>query len=571
MLFSHRPSRTAWRIAILLVLCVAPIVVPQVTFARSSGKSPLGRVRFIYHGLAVQPPRHRAAKAKVKQSLYSSYQLHTHHAQKASVNFRDGTVLHINQNTDCLLRSPHVTAVKRGEVDEMVTPGTNHQIQTAAAIASAIGTEFDVRYFNSTMTVTVVEGAVLVENSSGSAVVKSGQQTTVHVGQAPSPPRPADAAAVTAWLAPLPAPSAPIGENIALDANGGQAYAATSERGGSWSIGNVNDGHADQGWQSADGAVSNQSFKLRFAGSGAHAITGVILNCAAIGGQSPDNDLKDFQLRVSSTNDAEASFQTVFSGTCKQSNAYQTFALPDPVNARYVELFLANNYGGRQGIAVAEVGIISPVQPPAGGHRKPTPTATLTPTPVSTTTPSSTTGGAASSATLTGSLHYLETYGGSWVGTSNWQVNISQTLTAAQLASGHVDLGMQAAQGAINFTFTCAACPPIPPVSNQGALPAHLALTLGASSSLHFDSAVPSIGTWSLDFPAGPLSGPGSPCTAGPCALQPGATYTLHGSGVSGPCWIPWILTTAGGGIPPDLPVSCAQTASVDLTLQAHS
>src|SRR5439155_4587195 len=116
---------------------------------------------------------------KVRMPLYSQYGLQTGKGQKASVKFHDGSVLHINQRSDIQLRSAHLTRDKRGEVVQVVEPGTHHSVQTAAAVATAQGTIFDVRVLGMKTIVLVKEGAVLVHNKKGSVLVKTGQESTV--------------------------------------------------------------------------------------------------------------------------------------------------------------------------------------------------------------------------------------------------------------------------------------------------------------------------------------------------------------------------------------------------------
>jgi hypothetical protein len=193
---------------------------------RAQSPAALGQVRYIHRGLSVAPPHGRARKAKVKTPVYNGYLLQTAARQEASIGFRDLTVLHMNQRTEAVLRTAHVTSVRRGEVEEVVEPGTNHAIQTPAAVASAIGTIFDVRVIGSETIVVVVEGSVLVANAQGSVLVKSGEETTVRKGQAPAPPQPADVQAATAWSDSIPTPD--LGRNIALDVNGGQVVGVSS-------------------------------------------------------------------------------------------------------------------------------------------------------------------------------------------------------------------------------------------------------------------------------------------------------------------------------------------------------
>src|SRR5437016_5042592 len=123
-------------VAILLVLSV--LLAPLAPYAPVTAASPLrsphrvAEVRYIYHGLAVQPPARPKQSAHVHDPLFGGYAVQTRTDQRASMAFGDGTTLHVNQNTSLILRSPRMTAVRSGEVAEYVLPGTHHQVETAA-------------------------------------------------------------------------------------------------------------------------------------------------------------------------------------------------------------------------------------------------------------------------------------------------------------------------------------------------------------------------------------------------------------------------------------------------------
>src|SRR5436309_2547673 len=77
---------------------------------------PAGSIRFILHGITVQPPHHRPRRGVVKEPLFDAYRLATGVKQKASVAFRDRTVMHINERTDLMLRASLQVMMQRGEV-----------------------------------------------------------------------------------------------------------------------------------------------------------------------------------------------------------------------------------------------------------------------------------------------------------------------------------------------------------------------------------------------------------------------------------------------------------------------
>jgi hypothetical protein len=388
-----------------------PALVARKTSVQAKA---LATVRAIKKGLTVTPPHKKSGKGKVHQSLFNLYFLGTASNQEASLGFTDGTVLHMNQRTNAQLFSPTVTKVNGGEVDEVLAPGSTHSVQTATAVASGIGTEWSVKVkhkkhkkkkgtktiitITTTTIITVVEGAVLVKATTGakqSVVVKTDETTTITNNGLPSPPQPTNAIQATSWVNSLPPPPQPLGENIALDANGGVVDSFSSQRASPtsaqhlWDVTNINDGDLSTGWQSAQGHTTNEFVVFRFAGLANYDITEFLLDCTAGQGESADNDLKDFQFWTSTTDNNPGSFNKVFDGQCKRQTGLQEFKLAQPVKATYVKLVALDNWGGADGIAVDEVEIISPDMV-SQGHQPltpvPTPTATNTPAPTSTPT-----------------------------------------------------------------------------------------------------------------------------------------------------------------------------------------
>ena len=101
----------------------------------------------------------------------------------------------------------------------------------------------------------------------------------------------------------------------------------------------------DEGWQSS--RPSNAFAIIGFSGSGLHRLSGVVIDPAATHGDPASADLQHFEIRVSSTDTSDASFTTVFTGTCAQEAALQRFTLPIPVLARYVADGLLQDDGRR--------------------------------------------------------------------------------------------------------------------------------------------------------------------------------------------------------------------------------
>jgi len=325
--------------------------------------SQLAKVWYIFRGLTVQPPHTAGMHGKTKMPLYAAYDLRTAEDQKASIRFNDSTTLHINERTDAVLRSPSVTYVGSGEVDEVLVPGTDHRIQTASAVASAIGTNYLVKALGKRGSIfIVVRGAVRVKNSKGSVTVRKNQQSVVLPNQAPQQPTHVNAQAAAAWTTSMPTPNLP--ENIALDSNGGTVVGFSSQytsstQGPFWQATNINDGRLDYGWASASGKTSNQWVKLGFAGGKTYRLTGVLIDPAATHGDPNTADLKDFEIRVSITGTADSDFTTVFTGTCDQRSALQSFQFSSPVPAKYIELFAVDNYGSPDWVTVAELEVLA--------------------------------------------------------------------------------------------------------------------------------------------------------------------------------------------------------------------
>jgi sugar lactone lactonase YvrE len=188
-----RPLGAALAIVTLIAL------LPAGLQAAPAQRPTLARVRAIIHGLSVQPPHQQAHKGKKADPLYQQYVLQTKQAERASISFKDSTILYLNQRTYALLQNPSTTLVKSGEVDEVHPPGTNHTVVTASAVASAIGTNFDVRVKGNRSVFIVVAGSLLVKNKKGQVTVVKNQETTVVANKPPTPPAPVDAEAAIGW------------------------------------------------------------------------------------------------------------------------------------------------------------------------------------------------------------------------------------------------------------------------------------------------------------------------------------------------------------------------------------
>ena len=364
-----RPTavRAAWlsrpAVAVMVASLVCALVPPAAHAAtprHTAGRpSVLAEVRFIHLGLTVQPPKSPPQAGRVQQALYQEYALRTDKQQRASIGFVDRSVLHLNQLTDAVLRSPSLTYVDHGEVSQVLEPGTQHRVQTATALAAATGTSFDVRAADHQSLFLVVEGSLLVSNPMGSVVVKTNEATLVVAGKAPGAPFAIDAKGAIGWTAGLSAPDPPLETNIALDANGGHVIAVSSQSSSGPGTGQSDarfliDGRFDTGWATGAGQVANQWVKIGFQQDKMYFISRVIIVTPASDGHRPSSGLRDFQIRVSTTGTDDASFVTVLRGTCHERTGPQRFSLSRPVRAKYVELYVMDNYGDPTGTDVAE-------------------------------------------------------------------------------------------------------------------------------------------------------------------------------------------------------------------------
>ena len=172
----------------------------------------------------------------------------------------------------------------------MLALGSNHSVQTATAVASAIGTEFDIKILkNGTTRITVIEGAVLARATSGqkqAEVIQTGQQSTIKKNGTETPPTPANVVTTTQRVSSIPPPSQPLGENIALSANGGAIDNFSSQRAcpaapPPFDVHNLVDGDPNTSWQSAQGLTTNQFAIVKFANDGTYDLTKIVLDCSA--------------------------------------------------------------------------------------------------------------------------------------------------------------------------------------------------------------------------------------------------------------------------------------------------
>jgi len=102
----------------------------------------------------------------------------------------------------------------------------------------------------------------------------------------------------------------------------------------------------DKPWVTANNQNTNQWLKLLLPRAGIWTIDHIALRPGP-SASDPNRSPKDFELQVSTTDAADASFTTAFAGTLANSAQLQDFYFP-ATNARYVRLLLKNNYGSSQ-------------------------------------------------------------------------------------------------------------------------------------------------------------------------------------------------------------------------------
>lgn len=350
-------SRFTPPLLLVLALLAMPLVASHTVNVSAAPAGWTAQVRYIFHGLSVQPPGKKMRRGTRNMSLFNRYFLRTQARQRASIGFRDGTALHMNQRTDVELRSPNLTYVRRGEVDQVVRPGTTHTVQTGTVVTGAIGTEYDTRVSGTTTVVIVVHGAVLAQNAKGSVLIKTNQESVIAKNKAPTKAAAVNAQSATSWTHSMPAPN--LGDNLALDANGGKATATSSNTHGG-SAGNVNDGRLDTGWESAVGSVYHAGVTLSLGNGPAgrqYDLSEVIVDPADIPSKDSKSDIQSFQILVSTTGTKSSQFFPVLQTTAKQSNTLQHFTLPAGTRGRYVQILALTNYGGSK-VGIAEVEVV---------------------------------------------------------------------------------------------------------------------------------------------------------------------------------------------------------------------
>jgi PKD repeat protein len=129
----------------------------------------------------------------------------------------------------------------------------------------------------------------------------------------------------------------------------------SSESGTSTSADKAIDDNASSYWRSASGSNTNQWITVQLGGGQIYNIDRVRLmsNYTAEAAQ-------DFEIRVSTTTLEEAAFNPVFNGTAAEITELQEFSLTEPVQAKYVQLVIYNNYGSSCCVRVNTFQVLTP-------------------------------------------------------------------------------------------------------------------------------------------------------------------------------------------------------------------
>jgi hypothetical protein len=163
--------------------------------------------------------------------------------------------------------------------------------------------------------------------------------------------------------------------NLAAASNGGSIAGASSDFGSGWKPERIIDGKLDTGWASDNGKNTNQYVIVALPGGQTYNVNRVRINPWNTAPSCCPNDaIKDFEIRVSTTDANLNSFTTVFRGATPMENAFFEYTF-SPVQAKYVMLFVVRNHGG-QWIETKEFEVY---QSCTSGGGNPTPVATATP------------------------------------------------------------------------------------------------------------------------------------------------------------------------------------------------
>jgi PKD repeat protein len=115
------------------------------------------------------------------------------------------------------------------------------------------------------------------------------------------------------------------------------------------------DDNSNTMWRSANGSNTNQWITVQLGGGLIYTIDRVRLMSNYIAEAS-----QDFEIRVSTTTTEEAAFNPVFNGTAAETTELQEFSFTEPVQAKYVQLVIYNNYGSSCCVRVNTFQVLTP-------------------------------------------------------------------------------------------------------------------------------------------------------------------------------------------------------------------
>jgi hypothetical protein len=136
--------------------------------------------------------------------------------------------------------------------------------------------------------------------------------------------------------------------NLATASSGASIAAASSDYGSGYQPSNLIDDNPASGWSTAQGQKANQYVIIALPRGGTYNVNRVRLNPYTTSGNTEAykiDSVKDFQVRVSTTDANPNSFRTVFNATAPMQDVLLEYTF-QPVQAKYVMLFVATNYGG---------------------------------------------------------------------------------------------------------------------------------------------------------------------------------------------------------------------------------
>jgi hypothetical protein len=108
------------------------------------------------------------------------------------------------------------------------------------------------------------------------------------------------------------------------------------------------DGTTQFGWSTVSGQKANQYIIVGLPAGRTYNVNRLRLNPYTTSDNKEAykiDSIKDFQVRVSTTDATPSSFRTVFSGSTPMQDAFYEYTFPT-TQAKYVMLFVVNNYGG---------------------------------------------------------------------------------------------------------------------------------------------------------------------------------------------------------------------------------